>query len=155
LLAPRRVAVDPGANVELPVGDRVRDERRRPAVGLHVLERHLAPPARAGAVADRRAQLLVPVAKHGRPHGDRLADRALDRVPAAVELRPDALDLDPGGPFLGDHRFEGGGYRADETVNSCGATGTVERHPPASDLALVADARPGRAPVRGLARARR
>ena len=57
--------------------------------------RRLAPAARARAAGSAgSAEHLVPVAHQRRPDVDALAERALDGVAAAVDLRPDALDPD-------------------------------------------------------------
>ena len=58
-------------------------------------ERLLTPARLAGpAHADRAAEDVVPVLEDGRVDVDALADRALDRIAAAVEDRLDRLDLD-------------------------------------------------------------
>src|SRR5207302_2359919 len=68
----------------------------REAVVAERLERRRLPAALAGlAVADARAEHLVPVAEDVGGDDDALAERSLDRVAAAVEERRDVLDPDP------------------------------------------------------------
>ena len=95
LPAPGRPAVDPGGDRELPAAERVDREDAVPAIVPDRRHRRLAPSARAGLpVANRGPQNVVPVAEDVCPDVDAVADRALDRVAAAVEHRPDTLDLD-------------------------------------------------------------
>ena len=99
-------------------------------------------------VANRRAERLVPVAEDPSGHLDRVADGALDRVAAAVDLRRDLLDLDPRGIRLRDRHARS---LTDEEGSKRGAL-SLGRHPPPSDVASVRKAGPGRVPVRRLAR---
>ncbi len=100
LVPERGLPVDPGLDAVLPAAGAVRREGPDPAVGLDVPHRRLLPAALAGAaVAHGGADLLVAVAEDRRPDLDRVSLAPLDRVAAAVELRPDVLDLDPGGWF--------------------------------------------------------
>ena len=108
LVAPRLEPVDPGLDRELPPPAAVHVKGAGPAVGLFLDLPHLdLVPLRGArrAVADRGAEQLVAVAEDRCPDLDLVADGALDRVAAAVELRPDVLDLDAGWLRLGNgHR---------------------------------------------------
>src|SRR4029077_1199365 len=73
---------------------------------------------------------------------------ALYRVAAAIDLRRDLLDLDPWWDRLRDRHAPS---LTDEEGSKRGAP-SLGRHLPASDLASVGQARPGRVPVRRLAR---
>ena len=74
-------------------------ERARPAVVSKLRHRGLLPFAARRLVADRDAEGLVPVPDDDGPDVDPVADRTLDREAAAVDLRRDVEDLDPGRRF--------------------------------------------------------
>src|SRR5262249_17845888 len=88
LLLERGDAVDPRLDPEAPQTGSVDLERAGPDVVSERLGRRRGPAGRGGGlVADRRAERLVPVAEDPRRHLDLVADGALDRIAAAVDLR--------------------------------------------------------------------
>ena len=96
LLLERGDAVDPGVDAELPAAGAVDLEGAAPLVVAESHQRRLAPPRRARRLrADGRAEHVVAVAEDPRGHLDPVADRPLHRIPPAVDLRLDPLDLDP------------------------------------------------------------
>src|SRR5207253_3930609 len=89
LVLERGDAVDPRLDPIAPRPAAVDGERARPFVVAERLERRLLPARRAGRlVPDRRAEHLVSVPEDRRGHVDTVADRALDRIPPRVDLRP-------------------------------------------------------------------
>jgi len=104
---PRRFPVDPRLDRVLPPAAGVGLERARPAVVPERTHRGVAPaPLFRRAVAQRRHEHVVSVAEDRGPDVDRVADRPLRRVAAAVDDRPHVLDLDPRRRGLG-----GGSHR--------------------------------------------
>ena len=96
LLLERGDAVDPGVDAELPAARAVDLEGAAPLVVDERRQRGLAPPRRARRLRpDGRAEHVVAVAEDPRRHLDPVADRPLHRIPPAVDLRLDPLDLDP------------------------------------------------------------
>ena len=96
LVLERGDAVDPRLDPELPDAGTVDRERAAPLVVAQRLQRSLAPARRAGRLRPHRsAEHVVAVAEDPRRHLDPVADRPLDRIPPAVDLRLDPLDLDP------------------------------------------------------------
>ena len=102
LVLPGGDAIDPGDDAELPAAERVDRERAVPAIGILADRRAAAP--RASGVRREAGSAPLPRASRGRrarasPHtSTSVAERALDGVAAAVDLRPDALDADPRRP---------------------------------------------------------
>src|SRR5207249_1041590 len=96
LVSPRGRAVDVRLDHELPTTERRRLEGTAPTICLVVFHRHLEPcPGPERAVLHRGAEDLVAVTEDVGPDVDLLAECPLDGVAAAVEHRPDVLDLDP------------------------------------------------------------
>ena len=112
-----------------------------------------APLGRAARLpAHRGAERLVPVAEDPRAHVDAVADRALDRVAAAVDLRGHVLDLDAGGRPLRPRGGHGHVFLSGETAKlNRGDATALERRPAASHLAPGRPARRRGVPVRRLA----
>src|SRR6185503_7260089 len=102
LLAPRREAVDPGSDGELPEPAGVEVDVTDPPVVAGVVHECLPPaPLALRPRPHRRPEDLVPVPEDRRRHLQTLALGALDRVPPAVELRLHVLDLDSARRFAG------------------------------------------------------
>src|SRR5262249_10556725 len=79
--------IDPRLDPEAPDPGPIDLERACPDVIAERLERRLAPPRRSGAlVTDCCAERLVSVAEDPGGHLDAVADGALDRIAAAVDL---------------------------------------------------------------------
>src|SRR5207248_9510292 len=96
LVLERGEPVDPGLDAERPAPALVDGEAAAPAVVAERLERRLGPARRPRAlVAHGCSEHVVAVAEERRADVDAVAERALDRVTAAVHLGLDALDLDP------------------------------------------------------------
>src|SRR5947208_2583908 len=143
------IGIDPGLDPEAPGSRSVDLERAVPDVVAERLERHLGPAGGARTlVANRRAERLVAVAKDPGGDLDRVANRSLDRVAAAVDLRRHLLDLDPRWGRLRDRHPRS---LTDEEGSKRGAP-SLGRRPPASDLAPVREAGPRCIPFRRLAR---
>jgi hypothetical protein len=97
LVPPRRGAVAPRLDEVLPTAAARHLERAGEDVVADRLERRRLEAARAGlAIEDAGTEDVVPVANHRGGDVDALADRALDREAAAVELRLHVLDADAG-----------------------------------------------------------
>ena len=89
--------VDPGLDAEAPSSRAVDREGAGPLVVAERHQRRLQPARRAGRLdANRGAEHVVPVPEDPRRDGHGVADRPLHRVAAAVDLRPNGLDLDAG-----------------------------------------------------------
>src|SRR5262249_54948304 len=140
---------DPGGDAERPAARRIRGERTAPAVVSERLERRLAPAPRARrSVADGRAEDVVSRAEDRRVHHDLLAGHALDPESAAVPLRRNVVDLNPG-RWL----FAGSGH-GHETL-ALDETQTRRWSVASSHLAAGRTARRRGVPFRRLARRRR
>ncbi len=95
LVDERRVRVDPCLDRVLPASEPGHLEGAAPVVVAEELERLLEPlPRSLAPIAHDGPKLVVPVLEDVRRELDPIADRALDRVPATVDLGLDVLDLD-------------------------------------------------------------
>ena len=95
LVAPRRERIDPRLHLEAVEPQRAGGELAAPAVDAQLRHRRLGEPAGAGRpVPHHAAQCLVAVAHEVALHDDDVAEGALGRPAAALDRRPDVVDLD-------------------------------------------------------------
>ena len=97
LVLPRGDPVGPGGDGVQPASRPVDRERAGETVVPERLQRLLTPAlVTRAAHTNRGAERIVAVLEDCRVDGDVVADRPLDRIPAAVDDRLDRLDLDAG-----------------------------------------------------------
>src|SRR5262249_3961490 len=154
LVAPRLGAVRPRFDRVLPAAELGHLERAGEAVVPERLEGSLRPAALTPpAVPDPARDSVGSVAEDRRLDLDGLADCPLDREPAAVELRRDVLDPDPGRVVSRAGRGHDGrtGCPIRQPENR-GSARAFERRPPPPDLAARWPARRRGLSLRRLAR---
>ena len=88
--------VDPRLDLELPAADRIHGERPGEAIVPEKAQRLLAPARPSPTVPHDGAERVVAVADDRRGDRDAVADAGLGRPAAAVHLRRDLGDHDPG-----------------------------------------------------------